>query len=162
MLATIMLIFTAILTTWCMLLLLWAKDKLVADGHRVLSFSDVGEYACGPWGRRAVDIAIFGAQLGFCCAYFGFVAENMHSVIFSYFDCTNVAPTTIMLIMSMFFFLIFPFPLRAATSQAAFKPINPFASVTFHFPTSGLLTLFCAHFSPQTRNSFLLPLDCAN
>jgi amino acid permease len=34
MLALIMLIFTAVLTTWCMLLLLWAKDKLVADGKR--------------------------------------------------------------------------------------------------------------------------------
>lgn len=67
----------------------------------VLSFGDVGEYACGPWGRRSVDIAIFGAQLGFCCAYFGFVAENLHSVVFSYFDCLSIDKNLIMLCMSM-------------------------------------------------------------
>lgn len=67
----------------------------------VLSFGDVGEYACGPWGRRSVDIAIFGAQLGFCCAYFGFVGENLHSVIYSYFDCYNVDQKLIMVLMSM-------------------------------------------------------------
>lgn len=67
----------------------------------VLSFGDVGEYACGPWGRRSVDIAIFGAQLGFCCAYFGFVGENLHSVIYSYFDCYNIDQKLIMVAMSM-------------------------------------------------------------
>lgn len=68
----------------------------------VLSFGDVGEYACGPWGRWMVDISIFGAQLGFCCAYFGFIGENVHSVIFSYFDCLSVDKNLIMVLLSMY------------------------------------------------------------
>eukprot|EP00123_Amoebidium_parasiticum_P000899 comp11822_c0_seq1/m.6445 comp11822_c0_seq1/g.6445 ORF comp11822_c0_seq1/g.6445 comp11822_c0_seq1/m.6445 type:complete len:603 (-) comp11822_c0_seq1:17-1825(-) len=96
-LANIILAIVGFLATYAMHLLLHTKAKLVADGKRVLSFGDIAYYAFGSWGRWAVEVAIFGSQMGFCCAYFAFVGENVHSVIFALADCLAVDKIFIMI-----------------------------------------------------------------
>eukprot|EP01134_Creolimax_fragrantissima_P007668 CFRG7668T1 len=87
------------LSLWCMLLLLDAKNKLVNEGVRILSFGDVAKHSYGVWGRRVVDGSIFFAQMGFCCAYLAFVGENVHSVLYSMFDCWDVPKEIIMVLL---------------------------------------------------------------
>ncbi|KNC86427.1 hypothetical protein SARC_01433 [Sphaeroforma arctica JP610] len=100
LLAILILLLLGSLSLWCMLLLLDAKNKLVSEGVKVLSFGDVAKHSYGKWGRRAVDTSILFAQMGFCCAYLAFVGENLHSVLYSVFDCWDVPQPLIMLLLT--------------------------------------------------------------
>ncbi|KAL9229712.1 hypothetical protein vseg_005149 [Gypsophila vaccaria] len=73
----------ALLTYYCMLLLVSTRRKLESlDGSysKVNSFGDLGFRVCGPLGRSSVDLMIILSQAGFCVSYMIFVANTIAHV----------------------------------------------------------------------------------
>lgn len=52
------------------------------------SFQDIGLILFGKWARIAVLISVFLSQVGFCCAYLIFVAENVDAIVQTFTKCT--------------------------------------------------------------------------
>ncbi|XP_041359455.1 amino acid transporter AVT3B-like isoform X2 [Gigantopelta aegis] len=57
-------------------LVIRVKDPPLSKGED-LSYGDVGYQAMGHTGRFLVDLAIVLSQIGFCCAYLIFIAQNL-------------------------------------------------------------------------------------
>ena len=57
-----------------MCLLVHCRQELRASGAR--TYGDVAAELLGPRGRRVVEFFITFTQLGICCVYFEFVADN--------------------------------------------------------------------------------------
>ena len=65
------LVLSAILYIYCALLLLEVRAKL-----NLTAYTEIGQKTYGKLGRILVDIALWGSQSGFCCAYVYFIKQN--------------------------------------------------------------------------------------
>ncbi|KAF9092235.1 neutral amino acid transporter [Mortierella sp. GBA35] len=74
----------AVATICCISFLMLVKVRLVIRE----SFQDIGLILFGKWARLAVLISVFLSQVGFCCAYLIFVAENVDAVVQTFTKCT--------------------------------------------------------------------------
>ncbi|XP_023554485.1 amino acid transporter AVT3B-like [Cucurbita pepo subsp. pepo] len=84
----IMLFSVAAVTYYCMMLLVYTRRKIVADGSsEVNSFGDLGFSVCGSFGRAIVDILIILAQTGFCVGYLVFIGNTLSNL----FDSSTMA-----------------------------------------------------------------------
>ncbi|XP_074295461.1 amino acid transporter AVT3B-like [Silene latifolia] len=72
----------AMLTYYCMLLLVSTRRKLESlNGYsKINSFGDLGYSVCGSFGRSSVDLMIILSQAGFCVSYMIFVANTIAHV----------------------------------------------------------------------------------
>ncbi|XP_074302574.1 amino acid transporter AVT3B-like [Silene latifolia] len=72
----------AMLTYYCMLLLVSTRRKLESlNGYsKINSFGDLGYAVCGSFGRSSVDLMIILSQAGFCVSYMIFVANTIAHV----------------------------------------------------------------------------------
>ncbi|KAG0379235.1 neutral amino acid transporter [Mortierella sp. AD032] len=68
----------------CIAFLMLVKVRLVIKE----SFQDIGLILFGKWARYAVLVSVFLSQVGFCCAYLIFVAENIDAVVQTFTECT--------------------------------------------------------------------------
>ncbi|KAF9127989.1 neutral amino acid transporter [Mortierella sp. 14UC] len=73
-----------IATVCCIAFLMLVKVRLVIKE----SFQDIGLILFGKWARLAVLVSVFLSQVGFCCAYLIFVAENVDAVVQTFTKCT--------------------------------------------------------------------------
>jgi len=74
-----MLVFMAIFTYYCALLLIEVKGVVKAS-----SYPDIGFKCFGLKGKYAVDIILILSQFGFCSAYVYFIVENLYIMIVNY------------------------------------------------------------------------------
>lgn len=128
----IMLFTVALLTYYCMLLLVYTRRRL--ENHskfsKISSFGDLGFAVCGPVGRFAVDVMIVLSQAGFCISYLIFIANTL-AYIFNYsFDkpdpkILGLAPKT------FYIWSCFPFQLglNSIPSLTHLAPLSIFADV---------------------------------
>ena len=79
--SSIMLGFSCVLTIYCAMLLLDIRKKL-----NLTSYTEIGMKTYGKWAKIAVDIALWGSQSGFCCAYVFFIKENFSQIFSEAFD----------------------------------------------------------------------------
>ncbi|KAL0560897.1 hypothetical protein IC582_001314 [Cucumis melo] len=79
---SLMMLFSiAAVTYYCMMLLVYTRRKLVADGSsEINSFGDLGFTICGSSGRAIVDILIILAQTGFCVGYLVFIGNTLSTL----------------------------------------------------------------------------------
>ncbi|KAK9670485.1 hypothetical protein RND81_13G204900 [Saponaria officinalis] len=72
----------ALLTYYCMLLLVSTRRKLESlNGYsKINSFGDLGFCVCGSFGRFSVDLMIILSQAGFCVSYMIFVSNTIAHV----------------------------------------------------------------------------------
>ncbi|XP_074264318.1 amino acid transporter AVT3B-like [Silene latifolia] len=72
----------ALLTYYCMLLLVSTRRKLESSNgySEINSFGDLGYSVCGSIGRFCVDLMIILSQAGFCVSYLIFVSNTMAHV----------------------------------------------------------------------------------
>ncbi|KAF8944880.1 neutral amino acid transporter [Haplosporangium gracile] len=75
---------TVVATICCIAFLLLVKVRLVVRE----SFQNIGLILFGKWVRIAVLISVFLSQVGFCCAYLIFVAENVDAIVQTFTKCT--------------------------------------------------------------------------
>ncbi|OAQ31438.1 hypothetical protein K457DRAFT_135974 [Linnemannia elongata AG-77] len=71
-------------TICCIAFLMLVKVRLVIRE----SFQDIGLILFGKWARIAVLVSVFLSQVGFCCAYLIFVAENVDAIVQTFTKCT--------------------------------------------------------------------------
>ena len=91
--------FSALLTTYCALLLLEIRKKVNAT-----SYTMIGEKTLGNTGKQLVNIALVGSQLSFVCAYIFFIKNNFASFFNHY---TGVDEKSAQLWFAMMCFVIF-------------------------------------------------------
>ncbi|KAF9325001.1 neutral amino acid transporter [Podila minutissima] len=80
--SSLCLVFVAIVC--CISFLMLVKVRLVVRE----SFQDIGKTLFGPYMRLAVLVSVALSQIGFCCAYLIFVAENIDAVVQTFTKCT--------------------------------------------------------------------------
>ncbi|KNA04970.1 hypothetical protein SOVF_194730 [Spinacia oleracea] len=68
----------ALLTYYCMMLLVYTRRKLesVNEYSKINSFGDLGFSVCGSIGRLSVDFMIILSQAGFCVSYMIFISNT--------------------------------------------------------------------------------------
>ncbi|KAF5207707.1 Amino acid transporter avt3c [Thalictrum thalictroides] len=79
LLGVVMLLFVALLTYHCMMLLIYTRRKLESRKEclQINSFGDLGFAVCGSIGRFAVDSMIVLSQAGFCVGYLIFIGNTL-------------------------------------------------------------------------------------
>ncbi|EMG49528.1 AVT4 Vacuolar amino acid transporter 4 [Candida maltosa Xu316] len=71
-----LLVFFAILSWWCYLILVYAKIAT-----RVSGFAEIGLKLCGPWLQKLILSSIVISQIGFVAAYIVFTSENLRAFV---------------------------------------------------------------------------------
>ncbi|XP_009762945.1 amino acid transporter AVT3C-like [Nicotiana tabacum] len=82
---SLLIISVAILTYYCMMLLVYSRRKLESqfEAPKISSFGDLGFAVCGPIGRFAVDSMIVLSQACFSVGYMIFIANTL-AYLFNY------------------------------------------------------------------------------
>ena len=79
--------------TFCMHRLLDTKNALSErEGRPICSFSEIAFLSAGKTGKILVDVATVSSQVGFCCVYFSFIAQNMGIIYDFGWDPETPAP----------------------------------------------------------------------
>jgi proton-coupled amino acid transporter len=87
-------------TLHCMLLLAETSSAL---GNR--SFGDIGQVLFGDRFRQIVLYSIAISQMGFCCAYFIFVGQNLRDIIMDITQCRIVLPDWIFILIQLLIYI---------------------------------------------------------
>ncbi|KAK4347565.1 hypothetical protein RND71_033904 [Anisodus tanguticus] len=129
---SIMLFSVAVLTYYCMMLLVYSRRKVESHikAAKISSFGDLGFAVCGPVGRLAVDVMIVLSQAGFCISYLIFVANTL-AHLFNY-SITNPDPKFLGLPMkSVYIWGCFPFQLglNSIPTLTLLAPLSIFADI---------------------------------
>ncbi|GAV81554.1 Aa_trans domain-containing protein [Cephalotus follicularis] len=79
---SIMLFSVAILSYYCMMLMVLTRRKIESSHgfSKIASFGDLGFAVCGPLGRFSVDVMVVLAQAGFCISYLIFISTTLVNV----------------------------------------------------------------------------------
>ncbi|KAJ5076660.1 amino acid transporter ant1 [Anaeramoeba ignava] len=79
--AIISLVLLSLLSFHTMSILVTAK-RFVMNKYdlQYLTFTDIGEYLLGKWGKNAIDFFLFLTQFGFCCAYVIFISGTLGNI----------------------------------------------------------------------------------
>lgn len=79
--ASAAILLSALVTYYCMMLLISCRKKLEQMGHfDVSSYGDIGGEAYGKVGRYAAETMVVICQCGGCVAYMVFIAQNLSSI----------------------------------------------------------------------------------
>ncbi|XVF16040.1 hypothetical protein REPUB_Repub09cG0207300 [Reevesia pubescens] len=130
LMGSLMLFSVALLSYYCMMLLVFTRRKLESlhGFSKINSFGDLGFVVCGPLGRFAVDVMIVLAQAGFCVSYLLFIANTLAYV----FNADNSHTTIIGLSQkTLYLWACFPFQLglNSIATLTRLAPLSIFADV---------------------------------
>ncbi|CAO3674193.1 unnamed protein product [Umbelopsis vinacea] len=98
-------------------------------------FGDMGGVLFGSKMRMAVLVCITLSQIGFVCAYMGFVAENLQSLILTFSKCRVVIPLHVLILAQCFVFI----PLAMIRK---IQRLSVFALIADIFIVIGLIYLY--------------------
>lgn len=101
MFSNLVLLFVAILSYYCFVLLVTTRLKVVG------SFGDMGGILYGKWLRNLILCSIVISQIGFVAAYTVFTAENLQAFILAVTDCKQYVQITWLILLQMVIFLPF-------------------------------------------------------
>ncbi|KAJ3325387.1 neutral amino acid transporter [Boothiomyces sp. JEL0866] len=88
------------MTLHCMILLV---DTSRALGHK--SFGDIGEHIYGSKMRKLVLASIAVSQMGFCCAYFIFVGQNLRDLLMITSNCKLILPDWFFILLQLLLYI---------------------------------------------------------
>lgn len=97
--SNLVLLFIAILSYYCFILLVSTRLKIHA------SFGDMGLITFGPWMRNLINFSLVLSQIGFSSAYIVFVAENLQAFILAVSKCQTSIDIQWVILMQMIIFL---------------------------------------------------------
>ena len=100
MFSTILMGVLGYLTLHCMILLVETSRKLNNK-----SFGDIGYHLYGEGMRQLVLASIAISQMGFCCAYFIFVAQNLRDVVMIASDCHWIFPDWVFILVQLLLYI---------------------------------------------------------
>lgn len=81
----LLLFIIGIVSNYTIKTLIRCKEEIMRDidekeAKRDVTFGDIGEHLFGKTGSRLVNFAIISSQIGFCCAYIIFIAQNLNLI----------------------------------------------------------------------------------
>ncbi|KAI6904136.1 vacuolar amino acid transporter 3 [Hortaea werneckii] len=97
--ANLILLFIAVLSYYCFLLLVSVRLKVPA------SFGDMGGVIYGKHFRNLINFSLVISQIGFASAYIVFVSENLQAFILAVSKCATTIPIQWVILMQMIIFL---------------------------------------------------------
>ncbi|KAJ7944044.1 Amino acid transporter like [Quillaja saponaria] len=122
----LMLFSVAILSYYCMMLLVHTRRKLesITGFAKIKSFGDLGFAICGPIGRFSVDTMIVLSQAGFCVSYLIFIGNTLAHLLTTN-GILGLAPKT------LYIWVCFPFQLglNSIPTLTHLAPLSLFADV---------------------------------
>ncbi|KAJ7953233.1 Amino acid transporter [Quillaja saponaria] len=125
----LMLFSVAIVTYYCMMLLVYTRRKLesIMGFAKINSFGDLGFTICGPVGRFSVDAMIVLAQAGFCISYLIFIGNTL-AYLFNYAATNRILGLTP---KALYIWGCFPFQLglNSIPTLTHLAPLSIFADV---------------------------------
>ncbi|XWS42243.1 hypothetical protein CRYUN_Cryun17cG0151400 [Craigia yunnanensis] len=129
LMGSLMLFSVALLTYYCMMLLVYTRRKLESlhGLSKINSFGDLGFVVCGPLGRFAVDVMIVLAQAGFCVSYLIFIANTLAYV----YNADNHTSILGLSPKTLYLWACFPFQLglNSIATLTHLAPLSIFADV---------------------------------
>lgn len=127
----LMLFSVAAVTYYCMMLLVYTRRKLVADGaSEINSFGDLGFSVCGSSGRAIVDILIILAQTSFSVGYLVFIGNTLSNLFNS--SAMDLSPNVLGTSPEIFYImgcLPFQLGLNSIKTLTHLAPMSIFADV---------------------------------
>ena len=97
--SNLVLLFIAILSYYCFILLVNTRLKVHA------SFGDMGGIIYGPWFKGLVNFSLVISQMGFSSAYIVFVSENLKAFILAVSNCRSTLDIQWIILIQMVIFL---------------------------------------------------------
>merc|ERR1711939_708403 len=97
--ANLILLFIAVLSYYCFLLLVSVRLKVPA------SFGDMGGVIYGKHFRNLINFSLVNSQIGFASAYIVFVSENLQAFILAVSKCATTISIQWVILMQMIIFL---------------------------------------------------------
>lgn len=97
--SNLILLFIAILSYYCFILLVTTRLKVHA------SFGDMGGQIYGKHFRNLINFSLVLSQIGFASAYIVFVSENLQAFVLAVTKCETFIPIQWMILMQMIVFL---------------------------------------------------------
>eukprot|EP00842_Homolaphlyctis_polyrhiza_P006311 jgi/Hompol1/6681/HPOL_005045-RA len=88
------------LTLHCMMLLVETSRALGGK-----SFGDIGDHLYGPRVRQLVLASIAVSQMGFCCAYFIFVGQNLRDLLMLVSGCKWILPDWCFILLQLVLYI---------------------------------------------------------
>ncbi|KAK9709857.1 hypothetical protein K7432_008754 [Basidiobolus ranarum] len=157
--STLFLIFIAVLTSVCMLLLIKVHDKIPG------SFGEIGGILYGNKMRISVLISIILSQIGFVCAYFIFVAQNIRDLLLAISDCAIDIPQHYFLVLQLFIYIPFAWMRKIKSLSSAALIANMLIlfglGYIYYIDASRLMTLGLANVKMFNPNDFALFIGTA-
>ncbi|KAK5668891.1 hypothetical protein QVD99_004668 [Batrachochytrium dendrobatidis] len=92
----VLLVVLGYLTLHCMILLVDTSRSLGGK-----SFGDIGGHIYGPYMRQLVLASIAISQMGFCCAYFIFVGQNLRDLLMVSSGCRIIWPDWVFILIQL-------------------------------------------------------------
>lgn len=130
------LVFSILGTIFIAAISLYSFLSLVETRNAVpAGFGDMGGVLFGSKMRVAVLVCITLSQIGFVCAYMGFVAENLQSLILTFSKCRVVIPLHVLILAQCFVFI----PLAMIRK---IQRLSVFALIADVFIVIGLIYLY--------------------
>lgn len=127
---SLMIFFVALLTYYCMMLLVRTRRKLdsLVGFSKINSFGDLGLAVCGSFGRGSVDVMIILSQVGFCVSYLIFISTTLAHIINDSSEEVRILGLTP---KSLYLWACFPFQLglNAIPTLTHLAPLSIFADV---------------------------------
>ncbi|ORY01394.1 hypothetical protein K493DRAFT_255673 [Basidiobolus meristosporus CBS 931.73] len=154
--STLFLIFIAVLTSICMLLLIKVHDKIPG------SFGEIGGILFGSKMRISVLVSIILSQVGFVCAYFIFVAQNIRDLLLAISDCAIDIPQHYFIALQLFIYIPFAWMRKIKSLSSAALIANMLIlfgiGYIYYIDTNRLATLGLANvqmFNPKDFPLFI-------
>lgn len=72
-------IILGLLSNYAIRLLVYVSDEVVKRTEKQLSYGEIAGYLFGKNGQRVLDISLSLTQIGFCCVYVIFIANNLNA-----------------------------------------------------------------------------------
>ncbi|KAK9760853.1 hypothetical protein K7432_014711 [Basidiobolus ranarum] len=154
--SSVILVLIAILTSICMLLLIKVHTKIPG------SFGEIGGILFGGKMRISVMVLIVLSQMGFVCAYFIFVAQNIRDLFLAITDCAVDIPQHYFIALQLFIYIPFAWMRKIKSLSSAALVANVFIlfglAYIYYIDTSRLMTLGLANvqmFNPKDFPLFI-------
>ena len=125
---SLLLLSVALLTFYCMMLLVACRRRLVDDHPKKLSsFGDLGDAVFGAPGRLAVDTMLVLSQASFCVGYLIFISNTMAHLYPIFAPSSNVFLSP----KALFIYAMLPFQLglNSIKTLTLLAPLSIFADV---------------------------------
>lgn len=128
---TVLLLSVALLTFYCMMLLVACRRRLADEHPKIASFGDLGAAVYGAAGRHVVDAMLVLSQASFCVGYLIFIANTLAHLYPIAVGDSSSSSSPLLTAKALFIWAMLPFQLglNSIKTLTLLAPLSIFADV---------------------------------